>query len=70
MTELARCPCGQVPRNLIIDGDTDRPKWARCCGSCCYEWWLEYRNQYHDLSSDDALRIAEKAWNEAPRGIT
>lgn len=70
MKELARCPCGQVPDYLHIEGDTDTPKWARCAGSCCSEWWLEYRNNYHLLSSTEAAWLATVAWNEAPRGTT
>lgn len=70
MTVLARFPCGQVPTFLHIDSDHDCPKWARCAGNCCSEWWLEYRNNYNDIDSCEAATLAEKAWNEAPRGTT
>lgn len=68
MAELARCPCGSVPTYLIFDAEHDTPKWARCAGACCYEWWLEYRNNYHELNSAESVELATKAWNEAPRG--
>lgn len=34
--------------------------------SCCGEWMLEFNTHYQ--SGDELLALAEKAWNEAPRG--
>ena len=67
MTELARCPCGKVPMSLSIDADCTKPKWARVAGTCCSEWWVEFRNQYHEIMSAESFALAKKAWNEAPR---
>jgi len=69
MTELARCPCGNIPDRLCIEDDL-RPKWARVAGSCCNEWWIEFRNDYHEVGSDESMQRAVRAWNEAPRGLT
>lgn len=68
MTELARCPCWKIPHDLGIDAEHDRPKYARACGTCCSEWWIEFRNQYHEINSAESFELAKKAWNEAPRG--
>lgn len=68
MIELAPCPCGKVPKDLGIEAEHDRPKYAYVCGTCCSEWWIEYRNQYAELNSAESLERATKAWNEAPRG--
>lgn len=66
---LKQCPCGKTPESLIIqacDGNRN-PKWAMVGGDCCDEWLVEYRNQYVDIDSDEAMLKAVAAWNDAPR---
>ena len=66
MSEIKRCPCGQVPSKLITTGHT-RPKWAYVNGDCCGAWEVEFRNSYKELNSAASNRLALDAWNEAPR---
>ena len=64
---LLTCPCGEIPKRLCIEGDGDRPKWAMVSGICCGYWWVEFRNDWHPLDSEESLRRATKAWTDAPR---
>ena len=64
---LSACPCGKVPTAIYVYADSDRPKWAYCHGNCCGEWNIEFRAGYADLASDEIQRLAEEAWNAAPR---
>jgi hypothetical protein len=65
--QYKKCPCGQIPDHLIIvDGEC--AKWAYVSGSCCNEWKVEFRTQYFALDSDECLKLATEAWQEAPRG--
>ena len=66
---LKKCPCGKTPEALDIetcDGNMN-PKWAFVTGDCCGMWSVEYRNQYADIGSDEAMLKAVAAWNDAPR---
>lgn len=65
--QIACCPCGKTPTDLIVTGEYERPKWARVSGNCCASWEIEFRNGYLDLSEDEAQRLARRAWNNAPR---
>ena len=65
-SHLKSCPCGATPDALHISGEV-KAKWAFVSGSCCGEWSIEYRNNYADLSSPEAMELATTAWNEAPR---
>lgn len=68
MTDLKRCPCGVIPKELAITGNSNFVKYAYVYGDCCGEWEIEFRTQYKDLESDECMALAIKAWNEAPRG--
>ena len=67
MNELAICPCGKVPNDLFIVDTGQGGKWALVCGSCCGEWYIEFRTGYNDLGSAECKRLAQEAWNAAPR---
>lgn len=66
MSELKICPCGKIPRNLLING-LDYSKWAYVSGDCCGIWEVEYRNNYHKLDSTEAMEAAKTEWNNADR---
>ncbi len=68
MIELKPCPCGKTPTGLIIE--STNAKWFRCSGICCGEWEIEFRSNYNNPNpdSDEAEKLAIKAWNDAPRG--
>lgn len=66
MNELKMCPCGMVPSQIDIFAGQGS-KWAYAAGNCCNEWHIEFRTQYHDLESDECMRLAINAWNNTPR---
>lgn len=66
MPELKRCPCGEIPEHLCIEGP-DYSKYAYVAGSCCGMWSVEFRNQYARIPGDEAMQRAVEAWNAAPR---
>jgi hypothetical protein len=60
------CPCGKTPEKLRTEGDHAKPKWAIV--SCpCGEWMIEYRNDYKPMHGPQSNKLAEQAWNAAPR---
>lgn len=63
------CPCGEIPKELSIAENGQGIKYAECCGDCCGEWSIEFRTNYLDLNSRNLMKLAIKAWNNAPRGI-
>lgn len=64
MTNLKKCPCGEVPERLVIvEGSTC--KYAMVAGGCCNEWHIEFRTGYE--SGDKLMELATAAWNFAPR---
>jgi len=65
--ELKPCPCGNVPDELHVIDTGQGSKWAMCFGSCCNEWSIEFKTQYHDFSSQECMELAIEAWNAAPR---
>jgi hypothetical protein len=69
MTSLKRCPCGEVPEELIIrDGDTHAFK--RISGSCCARWTVELvvATVGAKATEEAVYKSCKKAWNDAPRG--
>ena len=67
MSELKQCPCGTTPSQLFISDIGQGGKWASASGDCCGEWNIEFRTQYHNLNSDECMKLAIEAWNEATR---
>lgn len=63
---LARCPCGEVPEELILR-EGESLKYAFAAGGCCDEWHIEFRTNYIPLESPQGKALAETAWNKAPR---
>ena len=68
MTTLAKCPCGAAPDKLSIQDAGQGGKWALVSGSCCDEWSIEFRTDYHAPDGETCKTLAEAAWNQAPRG--
>ena len=67
MEELAKCPCGQRPTELCINGD--REKWSHVSGNCCDEWSVEFRSEWYRNDDPELMELAIKAWNKAQRGF-
>ena len=61
------CPCGKRPNKLHITDAGQGSKWANVMGDCCREWMIEFRTSYYALDSDECIKLAIEAWNEAPR---
>lgn len=69
MSELKRCPCGQIPESLCVDEGAAGGKYAVVSGNCCNEWSVEFRTGFHDIGSDKCIEEAIKEWNEAKRAF-
>jgi hypothetical protein len=68
--ELARCPCGQIPTDLIITNAGQGGKWGNVSGNCCGTWEIEFRTSYFLFDSVKCKHLAIEAWNDAPRATT
>lgn len=66
-TNILRCPCGKIPESLCITSSGSSTKWASVYGSCCDEWMVEFKSNYHDHDSAECIALAISAWNDAPR---
>lgn len=64
---LARCPCGAIPEALGIMDTGQGRKYMACMGTCCGEWMIEFRSDYHQQDSPECMERAIDAWNRAPR---
>lgn len=64
VSELKACPCGEIPKELIIIEELSG-KWINACGDCCSEWSIETRNNYD--KGEFKIKNAVDAWNESPR---
>ena len=63
---LRQCPCGETPDCISVQDAGQGGKYMLAVPSCCGEWMIEFRTNYE---AGETLRaLAEKAWNEAPRG--
>lgn len=65
--ELKRCPCGEVPKKVLPEC-TGSAKYMLAVPSCCSEWMIEFRANYHDIDSEACQALAVEAWNNASRG--
>lgn len=65
--QLKPCPCGVVPRMLMINC-ADRAKYGQMTGDCCGEWTVDFKNGYASDKQVTQLK-AVTAWNDAPRGM-
>ena len=65
MKELKRCPCGEIPEELIIIFYDDSDTWGHVYSECCAQWEVEFRN--NGAAGDKSYELAVEAWNEAPR---
>jgi hypothetical protein len=66
MPKLKRCPCGKIPKKLLIIETQESPKWKNCFGNCCAEWGIDFRAA---VENKDEMELAIEAWNNAPRGF-
>ena len=64
--KLKKCPCGDTPTELFING-SDRDKWMLVSGTCCDEWFIDFRSNYLKLDDPELMKLAIIAWNETPR---
>ena len=66
IVKLHRCPCGEWPDKVLIQG---RPPtdWMTVGGDCCGIWEIPFESQH--AVGDELQKIAETAWNVAPRVI-
>lgn len=64
--ELAPCPCGQTPDELMLELPAQPVKYGRAIGTCCGVWGIEFFNAYQ--AGEDTVRLAKEAWNRAVRG--
>jgi len=67
MSELKRCPCGEIPDQLSVAFNGQGAKWATASGDCCGFWEVEFRTEYESIESDKCNQFAQQAWNDAKR---
>ena len=65
--KLAACPCGKVPTAIVVMDSGQGEKWASAVPNCCGMWMIEFRTKYLDQETAEFIRLAEDAWNNAPR---
>jgi len=63
---LKRCPCGEVPASLEMIDTGQGFKWMNVVGTCCGQWSLEFRADYHP-DPDNRMPLAIECWNSADR---
>jgi hypothetical protein len=69
MSDLLPCPCGQTPKELLIE-EGYISKYAYVSGQCCNEWEAQFITNYSALDSDECMELAIKRWNSLPRGVS
>lgn len=63
---LLACPCGKIPETLMYsEGETCKFAWV--AGSCCGEWWIEFRTGYEQHGTLKFRDLGKDEWNKAPR---
>ena len=67
-SKLKPCPCGEVPKSLIVSDIRDNS--TQVCGSCCDKFYgleLQFSESTLRVFRDDQLiALAVKAWDNAP----
>ena len=66
--KLAVCPCGQIPEKLTVESALYSNTWATVRGNCCYDGQIEFHKNFSVVGSEENIRRAREAWNDAPRG--
>jgi hypothetical protein len=69
MSELARCPCGKIPKALFLMDTGQGGKYVNAMGGCCGEWSVEFKTSYHPIGSEKCMELAIDEWNRAPRAF-
>lgn len=66
---LKVCPCGCMPRRLLVyDSSGGQSKYASVGGDCCGEWEVEFNTQHKRVGTPECYDLAVTAWNKANRG--
>ena len=65
-TKYARCPCGEVPTELVIENNYE-DGYANVAGNCQCNWVLEFYNGNLAPGSEVSEELAEDAWNTTLR---
>ena len=65
MTDVKRCPCGEVPEQLDVEDNGQVGTYALAVPSCCSVWKVEFMTHHRGIPEQFVL--AREAWNEAPR---
>ena len=65
--QIKPCPCGAIPKELLLYDANQGSKYAFVQGDCCGEWMIEFRSNYLDLESDECKELALLAWNGSSR---
>lgn len=61
----ARCPCGQVPTDIMINMPQGS-KYGTVAGNCCGDWMLEFKAGY-PKDNNHLIVLATNAWNSLSR---
>lgn len=69
MSELKKCPCGEIPDSLHIIDTGNRSKYADAMCDKCGEWKIEFRTKSLSLDSKTCEQLANDSWNDATRGL-
>lgn len=64
MTNLKRCPCGEVPDEIILIMSSLDSPWRYAMPSCCKKWNIPFKPSGL-LGKQNEVN---NAWNDAPRG--
>lgn len=65
--DLAPCPDGSVPENLLLEMNRNNPKVGIARGDSCPDWGVEFLI-VNPNDQERLVRDAAAAWNNAPRG--
>ena len=68
MNSLKPCPCGKVPKEMLVENYAVSGSKVMAVASCCMRWPVPFFIGYKRVSIEQAQKMAEAAWNEAPRG--
>lgn len=68
MPDFKPCPCGKVPKALFLSSNYIAGNdVAYVRGSCCAQWFVQFKLDWHSPKGELAYSISKEAWNNAPR---
>ncbi len=66
--DLSPCPCGVIPKKLLVQSTDNLDKYAMVSAvGCCDDWEMEFKN--NGAIGDDSHALSVMAWNRAHRAI-